>query len=40
MTAFLTGLATGLPGVVLQFVAIPLVMMALKKGGLVLVNAK
>ena len=40
MTAFLTGLATGLPGVVLQFVAIPLVMMALKKGGLVLVKAK
>ena len=40
LTAFLTGLATGLPGVILQFVAIPLIMMALKKGGLVLVKTK
>lgn len=40
MTAFLTGLVSGLPGVILQFVAIPFIMMALKKGGLVLVKAK
>lgn len=39
-TAFFTGLAAGLPGVVLQFIAIPLLMFALKKGGLVLVKAK
>jgi len=40
MTAFFTGLLAGLPGVVLQFIVIPLLMFALKKGGLVLVKAK
>ena len=40
MTGFLTGLVSGLPVVILQFVAIPFIMMALKKGGLVLVKAK
>lgn len=39
-TAFFTGLVAGLPGVVLQFIAIPLLMFALKKGGLILVKAK
>lgn len=38
--AFFTGLLTGLPGVVLQFIAVPLLLYALKKGGFVLVKEK
>ena len=39
-TAFFTGLVSGLPGVALQFIVIPLLMFALRKGGLVLVKTK
>lgn len=35
-TAFFTGILTGLPGIAIQLVFIPLIMYALKKGGLAL----
>ena len=38
--AFFGGLAAGLPGVILQFVLIPLIVFALKKGGVTLVDSK
>lgn len=36
MTAFLGGILTGLPGIAIQLIFIPIIMFALKKGGLVL----
>lgn len=38
--AFFGGLVTGLPGVVIQFAAIPLIFFALKKGGLTIAESK
>lgn len=38
--AFFGGIVTGLPGVVIQFVAIPLIFFALKKGGLTIADTK
>ena len=37
--AFFTGIATGLPGIAIQLFFIPLIMFALKKGGLTIANS-